>query len=74
MPADRLRQGLGGIEFVRIVSIGEPTPHPIAATRFLCVPCQVEVRKDGAASVEKFVLNIRAVHGQEDRWTIGGGF
>jgi len=73
MPAEKMAQGFGKIKFLRIVSIGRPAPHPRPETRFLCVPCEVEIQADGTKSVRKFVANVRAVYNQPDRWTIGGG-
>lgn len=73
MPGERLQKALGSLKFIRIVSIGTPTPHPNARTRFLCVPCEVEVSKDGVTGIQKFTPNIRGVHNQPDRWVIGGG-
>ncbi len=73
MPASRMKEGFGRIEFLRIISVGDPTPHPRAETRFLQVPCEVELRVEGQTQVKKFMPNIRAVYNQPDRWAIGGG-
>jgi hypothetical protein len=73
LPAAKMEEVFGKIEFVRIVSIGDPTPHPDARMRFLQVPCEVELRVDGQTHVKKFQPNVRAVEGQPDRWLIGGG-
>ncbi len=73
LPAEKMRELFGGTEYLRIVSIGTPRPHPDPRTRFLQVPCQVEVRVNGESSVKDFLPNIRAVYGRPDRWTIGGG-
>ena len=73
MPASKMEEMLGKIEFLRIVSVGDPTPHPDARTRFVQVPCEVEFRVDGQTHVQKFMPNIRPVEGQPDRWLIGGG-
>ncbi len=73
IPGSRLEQAFGKMEFVRIVSVGEPTPHPDARTRFLRVPCEVEIRMGEETRIQKFMPNIRANEGQPDRWTIGGG-
>lgn len=73
MPAAQMEKFFGRINFIRIVSIGQPTPHPIPLTRFLCVPCEVEIEVDGKKGIQKFKPNIRAVHGQANRWGIGGG-
>jgi hypothetical protein len=73
LPASTMEEVFGKIEFLRIVAIGEPTPHPDVRTRFLQVPCEVEFRVDGQTDIKKFMPNIRAVDGQPDRWLIGGG-
>ena len=54
-------------------SVGDPTPHPDPRTRFLQVPCEVELRVGGETHVRTFTPNIRAVYNQPDRWVIGGG-
>ncbi len=73
IPAAKMREVYGKINFVRIVSLGTPTPHPNPKTRFLCVPCEVEIEVDGVKIVKKFVPNVRSVYNQPDRWGIGGG-
>ena len=73
IPASKMEEMFGKIEFLRIISVGDPTPHPMAATRFLQVPCEVEFRVGEQTHVKKFMPNIRAVHNQPDRWGIGGG-
>jgi len=73
IPAAEMEKLFGKIEFTRIISVGKPTPHPDARTRFLQVPCEVEFRVDGNTHVKKFVPNIRPADGQSDRWLIGGG-
>lgn len=73
VPAAKMEEMLGKIEFLRVVSVGDPTPHPDVRTRFVQVPCEVEIRVDGNTDVKKFMPNIRPVEGQPDRWLIGGG-
>ncbi len=73
VPAANMKEAFGKMEFLRIVSIGAPTPHPDARTRFVQVPCEVEFRVDGITHVKKFMPNIRPVEGQPDRWLVGGG-
>jgi len=73
MPAKEMEELFGKIEFTRIVSVGDPTPHSDARTRFLQVPCVVEFRAGGNTHVKTFTPNIRPVEGQPDRWLIGGG-
>ena len=73
LPASRMEALFGKMEFLRIISVGDPTPHPNARTRFLQVPCEVELRVEGRTFTKKFTPNIRAVYNQPDRWAIGGG-
>lgn len=73
MPAARLEEAFRTTEFLRIVSIGEPTPHPDARTGFLRVPCEVEIRVDGKTETKEFTPLIRALGDNSDRWSIGGG-
>jgi hypothetical protein len=73
MPASKMEEIFGKMEFLRILSIGDPTPHPDVRTQFLQVPCEVELRVEGQTHVKKFMPNIRAVYNQPNRWAIGGG-
>lgn len=73
IPAKKMEEVFGRGEWLRIVSIGEPTPHPEPRTRFLRVPCEVEVRMGDKTGIQKLTPNIRASEAQPDRWTIGGG-
>ena len=73
LPAAQMEKWFGHINFIRIVSIGQPTPHPDPRTKFLCVPCEVETEAEGKKVIKKLTLNIRALYGQPDRWAIGGG-
>jgi hypothetical protein len=73
IPASKMEQTFGKIEFLRILSVGDPTPHPDVRTRFLQVPCEVELRVGGETHVKTFTPAIRAVYNQPDRWGIGGG-
>ena len=73
IPAATMKEQFGRAHHVRVVSLGTPTPHPDPRTRFLCVPCEVEVSEGGATSLKSIVANVRPVYGQPDRWAIGGG-
>jgi hypothetical protein len=73
IPATRMEEMFGKIEFLQLVSVGDPQPHPDVRTQFLQVPCQVEIRFEGRTGIQKFMPNIRAVYNQPDRWAIGGG-
>jgi len=73
VPASTMQKGFGRINFIRIVSIGKPTPHPIPATHFLCVPCKIEIEANGVKTTKEFVPNIREVYNKPGRWTVGGG-
>ena len=72
-PAEMVKQQLGNIKYNRIVSIGKPYPHPNPETRFLCVPCEIEIETDGVREIRKFEPYIRPVYSDPDYWTIGGG-
>lgn len=74
IPADKMEQMFGPIKVLRIISIGQAGPHPIAETKGLVVPCTVEIRKDGQISEWKLdKLGVREVYNQPGRWTIFGG-
>lgn len=73
MPASRMEEAFGTTEFLKIVSIGKPTPHPDARTKFLRVPCEVEIRVEGKTQTKTFTPLIRALEDGSDRWSIGGG-
>ena len=71
-PASKMEEFFGKMNFIRIVSIGEPSPH--SQTRSLRVPCKVEVEANGAKSVfEPHGPFVRQVHNQPGRWSIIGG-
>ncbi len=69
----RMKDLFAKFDFVRIISVGDPTPNPDVSTHFLQVPSEVEFRVDGKTYTRKFTPNIRPVEGQPDRWLIGGG-
>jgi hypothetical protein len=73
MPADWIEQQFGQAKYIRIVLVDKPTAHPIPETRFLRVPCKIELEINGVREIKEFVPNIRPVYGDPDRWTIGGG-
>lgn len=74
MPADKIQQGFGQTNFLRIISIGPAGPHPNPKTGGLVVPCTVEIEKDGQISEWKLErLGVRQVFNQPGRWTIFGG-
>jgi hypothetical protein len=73
IPGRKLQEHFAKDRFMRIVSIGSPTPHPDPRTEFLQVPCEVEVESDGARTVRQYTLNVRHAYNQPDRWTVGGG-
>ncbi|MBN2271017.1 MAG: hypothetical protein JXN61_10405 [Sedimentisphaerales bacterium] len=72
VPAELLEQKLAAVKFVRIVSIGEPTPSTFNDS--LKVPCEYEIEADGVKSVSQSGIYVRPVHGQPGRWSIDGGF
>jgi len=73
VPADKMQEVFGKLNVVRIVSIGQPAPHPMPGVGGFVVPCQVEVEKDGTRSIQTFEPGIRPVYKQPDRWDIHGG-
>lgn len=74
IPADLIEKEFGHIKFLRIVSIGPATSHPVLGTEGWIVPCTVEIEKDGEISQWKFDrLGVRQVYNQPGRWTICGG-
>jgi hypothetical protein len=73
MPAAKIQEGLAGTKFLRIVSIGEPTPDANPRTGALRVPCDVEIEENGVKRVQSFHPWVRQVYNQPDRWTISGG-
>jgi len=72
IPAEFLEQKLAGMKFIRIVSIGEPTPSTF--NNSLNVPCEYETEAGGIKSVSQSGIYVRPVHGQPGRWSIEGGF
>ncbi|MBA7645654.1 hypothetical protein ES703_53412 [subsurface metagenome] len=71
IPVEFLQKQLGKKKFVRIVSIGKPTPSD--RPNSLRVPCKYEIEVDGVKSVVQSYPYVRPVFGQPDRWTIDGG-
>ncbi len=72
VPAARMEQLAQNLPVVRIVSIGEPTPHE--QTRSLRVPVTVEVEKDG--QLHQWSPHgpfVRRVESDPRRWQIIGG-
>ncbi len=67
-----IRQKFDSTHFVRIVSIGQPTPAP-PETGALRVPCEIELETGGAREVKKYTLSIRPIYGRPGRWAISGG-
>jgi hypothetical protein len=73
LPPEKMKELCGNSDGVRIISVGEPAPHPNAATQFLGVPYEVEFDRGGAKEIKKGTAWVRPVYNQADRWTIGGG-
>ncbi len=72
MPGGKLEELYNRINFVRIISIGEPSPYK--RNRSLKVPCKIEVNVGGESKVfEPHGPFVRQVHNQPERWTICGG-
>lgn len=73
VPAERIEKAYGQIKFIRIISIGEPTPKP--EMKALYVPCTVEIEENGKVTQwQPEHSYVRQVHGQPKRWEIIGGF
>jgi len=72
VPAELLEQKLAPVKFVRIVSIGQPTPSTFNDS--LKVPCEYEIEANGAKTTRQSGIYVRPVHGQPGRWSIDGGF
>ncbi|HPS54085.1 MAG TPA: hypothetical protein PLP05_00670 [Sedimentisphaerales bacterium] len=73
VPAERIEKVYGQIRFIRIISIGEPTPKPEMGGHY--VPCTVEIEENGKISQwHPEHSYVRQVHGQPERWEITGGF
>ena len=68
-----MKQLLAKVELVKVIKIGEPYPDEDARTQFIRVPCEVEAREDGKIVTKRLDLAVRPIHGQSDRWAVGGG-
>jgi len=74
LPAARMEETFKDLKIIRIVSIGEPKPHPTPSVGGLMVPCQLEVEKNGVKSIyEPYGPGVRPVYNQPERWNIHGG-
>ena len=74
VPASKIEEMFKEINIVRIISIGEPKPHPSPGVGGFMVPCKLEIEKDGIKSVyEPYGPGVRPVSGQPNRWNIHGG-
>lgn len=76
MPADKMEKFFGKFNFLRIISIGEVSSHPIAAiaaTKGFVIPCEIELIVDGNTATQTFKPGIRPVYNKPNRWTIFGG-
>ncbi|MHC4121207.1 MAG: hypothetical protein ACYSWO_27295 [Planctomycetota bacterium] len=73
-PAARIEQKFKDLNVVRIISIGQPKPHPTPGVGGFMVPCKLEIEKDGIKSVyEPHGPGVRPIRGQPGRWGIHGG-
>jgi hypothetical protein len=74
VPADKMRERWEELNVVRIISIGEPIPHPTPRVGGFQVPCKIAIERDGAKSIyEPYGPGVRPVRGQPNRWNIHGG-
>ncbi len=73
-PADFIQKQFGQIKFLRIISVGPASEHPIPETKGLVVSCTLEIEKDGETIQWKLEgIGVRQVYNQPGRWTIFGG-
>jgi hypothetical protein len=73
-PAE-IQSRLGGARVVRIVSIGEPEPHPRPSKLFPKmkeVPFTVEFEKNGTKQLSKKRAKVRPILGRRERWAVQG--
>ncbi len=73
VPAAKIQEWFEELNVIRIVSIGEPTPHPIPGVGGFQVPCKLEIEEDGTKSIYEYSPAVRPVYNQPDRWNIHGG-
>lgn len=74
VPADKMRERWEELNVVRIISIGEPIPHPYPGVGGFQVHGEIEIEKDGIKSILKpYGPGVRPVRGQSHRWNIHGG-
>ena len=74
VPAKIMEERWADLKVIRIISIGEPKPHPSPGVGGFMVPCKLEIEKDGIKSVyEPYGPGVRAVRGHPNRWGIHGG-
>ena len=71
VPAEAIKKSFGRIKFLRIVEIGQPTPH--RKTRSLRVPVKVGLESKGKKAIQQFSPLIRHAYKQPNRWVICGG-
>jgi hypothetical protein len=73
-PATKIEEKFKELKIVRIISVGEPKPHPSPGVGGFMVPCKLEIEKDGVKSIyEPYGPGVRPIHGQPNRWGIHGG-
>ena len=76
LPSARIQKGWGGkLEIIRIVSIDKPIlpdkPSKIHPKR-LCIPCTIEVEKNGQIIQQLREFRVTPVIGQRERWANQG--
>ncbi len=78
-PAEKLKERLGEVKFLRIVEIGKPTPPPVliralqAPDKSLQVPAKVEIEIKGRREIRDYSAGVRALARQSDRRVIFNG-
>jgi hypothetical protein len=74
VPANIMEERWADLKVIRIISIGEPKPHPSPGVGGFMVPCKLEIEKDGIISeYEPYGPRVRPVRGRPNRWGIHGG-
>ena len=73
LPGEGVKQMLGSVDYLRIISIGQPYPDADPRTEFVRVPCEVQISANGKPGSKKFDLGVRPIYGQPNRWAIQGG-
>ena len=80
MPGEKLKENLGGIKFLRIIDIGQPTPPDVliralqGSSKSERVPAKVEIEFKGRREIRDYWPFVWPPYGQPDRRVISGGW